>query len=860
MLISLLIALCFGLGANEFTQKTLDNGMQVVIKRVPGESSINLSCFVITGSATEGRFLGSGISHYLEHVVSGGTTKMRAEEDYEELGKQIGALRNALTGRVFTRYFQTVNKEHYRTALRDLSEQMQFCSFDSMEVAREQQVIAKEIVHSYAPAARKLYQRFSEISNSDNNMQYPGIGYPDLFLKLSRQDLIDYYTARYVPNNMIFVVVGDIAPEEIISEVELAFEGFERKTLIPECIPTQAPVYGSREIIEEFEVQMPQIYIHQAMKDASPKELYALKASFMLLMNRENSPLIKLLKNEKQLINYLGSYTNTGRYDLNPSLTINLEVNGSEKVRETLDLLYCELAKYRKGYFKQEMLDKLISGMQANSILSDNPLHDQALLIGYSLINYGVLDVDMMTVENYSLLKPADLNAAVAKFLSPDNKLTFIGAPKDESSIIKAAKDKDVLASDLSLKDLGNGLDLIHRFNNAKPVVRGSIIVPALVFYESAETAGYIDFMANLLVKGSKKYPLEKLTNWLDERGAKLSSRANPAGIIIDFACLKKDLPEMQNIILDAIKNPLFSETEIQQRKQMLDAKAKRNIKNPTTVHEDFRNYSIFQSAKERLNNLESNSAIQKITATDLKALYKNYFKAPTAIITIVGDCEADQARDIARRIYASLDHKPIQGSLNIPELGIKNMVYSQEYPYEQAMIDINTIAPKSTDEDYYPMLAIYALLTFGNRRLHNATRGERDLSYTSHFTLASNPYSAYARVNSQTTREKLDELKSVLLGEMDRLINEPVSQEELSEAINDYIESIRNLMNDSSICDTSARFEFMGLGYNFVLKGKDKLSHVTPQDIMRVAKKYFSNRDVVISVPAQDVKRMINE
>jgi len=53
---------------------------------------------------------------------------------------------------------------------------------------------------------------------------------------------------------------------------------------------------------------------------------------------------------------------------------------------------------------------------------------------------------------------------------------------------------------------------------------------------------------------------------------------------------------------------------------------------------------------------------------------------------------------------------------------------------------------------------------------------------------------------------------------------------------------------------------EFNGLGYDYWSKQIQELRKVTPNDVQRVAKKYLKDRDVIISVPSKDVKRMVGE
>ncbi|MCK4311318.1 MAG: insulinase family protein [Candidatus Cloacimonetes bacterium] len=77
------------LNSHELMQKTLPNGMEIVVKENKLNESIGFYCFVKTGSVNEGKYLGAGISHYLEHIVCRGTTKYRTEDEYEKMLRTI---------------------------------------------------------------------------------------------------------------------------------------------------------------------------------------------------------------------------------------------------------------------------------------------------------------------------------------------------------------------------------------------------------------------------------------------------------------------------------------------------------------------------------------------------------------------------------------------------------------------------------------------------------------------------------------------------------------------------------------------------------------------------------------------------
>src|SRR3989338_6801961 len=103
--ICLLVLLCsqasFALGRSEKFE--LDNGLTVVITELPGSPMVSVYGLVKAGSATEGKYLGSGLSHFLEHMLFKGTQK-RGVGDIATAIQSVGGTINAMTGRDYTMF------------------------------------------------------------------------------------------------------------------------------------------------------------------------------------------------------------------------------------------------------------------------------------------------------------------------------------------------------------------------------------------------------------------------------------------------------------------------------------------------------------------------------------------------------------------------------------------------------------------------------------------------------------------------------------------------------------------------------------------------------------------------------------
>ena len=94
----------------------LRNGMMVIVKRVPSPVvSVRGYCF--TGGVYEGKWLGGGLSHLLEHLVAGGSSERRTEAQNRDLLQKIGNNSNAYTSEDHTAFFVNTTTEHMDQAV-----------------------------------------------------------------------------------------------------------------------------------------------------------------------------------------------------------------------------------------------------------------------------------------------------------------------------------------------------------------------------------------------------------------------------------------------------------------------------------------------------------------------------------------------------------------------------------------------------------------------------------------------------------------------------------------------------------------------------------------------------------------------
>src|SRR3989454_6170482 len=203
------------------TLTTLESGLTIIVREDHSAPVVSAQAWCMAGSIHEGKWLGAGMSHVLEHMLFKGTTTRPGSRIDQEV-QEAGGYMNAYTSFDRTVYHIDVPNTGTKVAIDILCDIMQNATLPPDEMAKEKQVIVREMDMNVDDPGRRSGRRLFEVAYTKSPYRFTVIGYPDIFNELKQEDILSYYREKYAPNNVFYVVAGDVTGSEVVAQIREA--------------------------------------------------------------------------------------------------------------------------------------------------------------------------------------------------------------------------------------------------------------------------------------------------------------------------------------------------------------------------------------------------------------------------------------------------------------------------------------------------------------------------------------------------------------------------------------------------------------------------------------------------------------
>lgn len=419
---------------------TLANGMRVIFRPIKKIDLVEVYLRVGAGSNYESEYMGSGISHFVEHAIFLGSKNFPEKDEFSRMIESYGATDfNAYTTTDHTAYFFSVFSRYLEKSLRGLYDFIFHPIFEASVVAEEKGTILSEM-DMYKDNANDCYYHFMKYAlHKMQPHKFPVIGIRKKFEEIEAADLKSYHKQYYQPSNLVLTLVGNFDLVKVRQQVGAIFKGGTGRPMgyrefRKEVCPLQREFFQTTHARVKFS-KFTWIWKTVGLKDQKGERI-GLELLSSILAWGVGSILYNELKEKSKLVENVVAHQSTqlesGFFYLTFSLPKGEKLMAEDKSEGLLKWLKNRTKIIEKkvvfilNNLESYMDELLVTGIKEsylNHYIDDLENHlEQAMALSESLVEWGHLNEDQHYLKKISSLTVSDLLKLTQKYLIDDKK------------------------------------------------------------------------------------------------------------------------------------------------------------------------------------------------------------------------------------------------------------------------------------------------------------------------------------------------------------------------------------------------------------------------------------------------------
>ncbi|WP_244923806.1 M16 family metallopeptidase [Enhygromyxa salina] len=421
-------------------EKTLANGLRILVIPTPSEGLVSYRTVVRTGARDEYEKGVTGFAHFFEHMMFRGTDKYPAEQ-YNEIVTRMGADSNAYTSADMTVYEFDISKDDLETVAEIEADRFMNLAYTRAGFETEAGAVYGEYRKNRSSPFFVLYEALRAEAFRRHTYAHTTMGFVDDIRAMPKQ--YDYsrtfFNRYYRPENCVIIVTGDVSPEPTFALIEQYYAAWKPGYVAPKIKP-EPPQKQPKRIEVEYEGRtLPRVWIAYKGGAFAPNDkIWVASLVLAELAFGETSDIYRELQLERQTVESLFAGAATNR---DPELwSVLATIKDEADVDPVIARIDQTVAHYREQLPDQAKLDAVKSHMRYDYLLGLDTASAVASEVAQFVGTAGDLAQVEVLYSNLQAVTPEDVREAARRWLVEDSRTVAILRESKPSPADQAAK------------------------------------------------------------------------------------------------------------------------------------------------------------------------------------------------------------------------------------------------------------------------------------------------------------------------------------------------------------------------------------------------------------------------------------
>jgi zinc protease len=878
----------------DFEKYTLENGLDVILHIDRSDPIVSVAIQYHVGSNREkpGR---TGFAHLFEHMMFQQSENVGEDQFFKKIQAAGGTL-NGGTNSDGTVYYEIVPKNALEMTLWLESDRMGYLinTVTQSAFANQQNVVQNEKRQAVdnRPYGHNSWVLDKNLYPEGHPYSWQVIGEMEDLFNATAEDVKEFHSTYYGPNNATLVVAGDINMEEARALIEKYFGEIPGGKPMQDMEPMLVTLEETKKLYHEDNfAKTPRLTMAWPTVEQYTKDAYALSFLGELLSSGKKSPMYRVLVKDKKLTSRASAY-NRSR-ELAGSFRVTINANADISLADVEDAIFEAMVLFEEEGITENDLERIKAGLETGFYNSISSILGKGFQMARyneyagspSFIEEDIANIQAVTIEdvnrvyttyikdkpyvatsfvpkgNLDLVAVNSVKADVVEESITDATEVAQDKEEEEEEIVKTPSSFDrsvepamgpdpvVVPPEIWSDELSNGIDIYVISYDEVPLVNYSLVLKGGHLLDQAELSGTASLVASMMTEGTATKTPEELEEAIDMLGANINVYGSEQSITISVNTLTRNFESTVALVEEILLEPRWDEEQFELAKSRVINSIKRNIANPNYLAYITFNKLVF--GEDNMLALPSSGTIETIEAIaldDLKNYYEANFSSTLASLHVVGDIPLTDIKAAFAGIETRWESKDVElPEFEIPDNPNAPSIYFVDVPgAKQSVIQIGNLALTRTHPDYDAVQTMnYKLGGSFSGFLNLILREEKGFTYGARSSFSGNnlygTFKASSNIRSNATLESME----IFIGEMNKY-REGVSKDDLAFTKNALLKSnARQFENMRSLQGMLQNISMYDLPFDYITKQQEVTGSMTMEEHQKLAQKYIQPQNM---------------